>query len=239
MIHSLRSKVKKFDSSSSEACVTPSDIWVSLLKAPTALGGQSDIIDPRGTCLIALHAPPNAVLEVSHPMEGLQNAEVARYELLISSDITPSTERKGQPLNMAAQRSILYRTVMNIAKANIPRKRGRPPKSKAAVSDGTLSSEGQVSSFPNDQEAEAAAAAGVLSHMNSFEDFSSASLKRRKAAVCKPIEVMVLPASYDDRGLIQAGPPIHVHPRNDMPGDDDDLIYSLYDDEGVGDLFAC
>jgi len=242
MIHSLRAVIKSYDTSLSESYITPADIWNSMNHASNVVGGKISKVGPRDSCLLAIHAPPGAVLEVANPAGGLvHNLEETKYPLLITGSLI---HRNRQPLNMAAQRSILHRSAMNNNFANTTThgNRGRPPKRKASLV--ALSSAAEAAAArqqrPIEQESEAAAAAGVLSHMTDYDDNMKDPLKRQRVIPVESIDVFVLPASYDSRGGVQVERAIPILPQKSEVSFDeqDDLMYSLKGDEGASDFFA-
>lgn len=235
-MYSLRSVIKRYDTSLSESYVTPSDIWSSMLRSSFILAGsQAKKLSPREASLLAIHAPPEAILEVAYPMDRLgYDPEKARYQMLVSS-----AQKKWQPgMNMTAQRSLLYQNAL--PKPTVPRKRGRPPKTKALATLSAAASEAErQQQNANELESEAAAvAAGVLSQMNNPEDVSFNPLKRQKNNPSPPIDVFVLPAFQDSQGVIRAEPAIPIIPQAAESLPQEEFIYCLENDEGASDFFS-
>jgi hypothetical protein len=233
---SLRSVIKRYDTSVSESYVTPSDIWASMYKSGFILAGsQARKLSPRESSVLAIHAPPQAVLEVAYPSERRKyEPEKMKYQMLVSS-----AQRIFQPsMNMAAQRNLLYQN--SLPKPITPRKRGRPPKSKSSLATlSTAASEADKQQLKTKElESDAAAvAAGVLSQMNNPEDVQSNPFKRQKETPFPPVHVFVLPAFHDSQGVVIAEPAIPVLPQAPESLPQDEFAYCLESDEGASDFF--
>lgn len=233
---SLRSVIKRYDTSVSESYVTPSDIWASMYKSSFILAGsQARKLSPRESSVLAIHAPPQAILEVAYPSDRQKyDPEKMKYQMLVSS-----AQRTWQPsMNMAAQRQLLYQN--SLPKPIAPRKRGRPPKSKPSLATlSTAASEAEKQQLKTKEvESDAAAvAAGVLSQMNNPEDIQSNPFKRQKETTFPPVDVFVLPAFHDSQGVVTAEPAISILPQAPESLPQDEFTYCLETDEGASDFF--
>mmetsp|Transcript_17112 Transcript_17112/g.25072 ORF Transcript_17112/g.25072 Transcript_17112/m.25072 type:complete len:433 (+) Transcript_17112:155-1453(+) len=239
----------------SDLYATPHDIWSALLVnsatndtpiAPgTSISQPSNAKNPKDTCCFAIRAPAKSMLEVSHPNEGLHNVSTcqqqqqARYELLIThpSMMLP-TGMAGAPESYSLSNdpnAQQWQTehIDNTASNNkAGKKRGRPSSkgSKLVDSYALSSSTALPSQQPN------AVSSNTSIHIANKQLLPIDAKKQKQEDA---IDVYLLPADIDakDGRLTNANMVSLESYQTELPKDGDEFLYSLYENEGISDLF--